>query len=659
MILDHPINNPDQDVLYRETLAKEFSEDIQSLPCDQGAVVAVMGPWGSGKTSFLNLFRNIIEESGYTVLEFNPWMFSGASELVDRFFLEICQQLKRKRLNAMKQLGEVFEEYMGTLPGYVGGASKMLGKLLKSLEHRAKIEESLGKLDKPVIVLIDDIDRLSPNEMRDIFRLVRLTCQLPNVLYVLAFDRHRAELALEEGGLRGRDYLEKIVQWSVDLPEIPEILIREAVIEAIRTDIDGHVSQREMDKDAWINVFNDIVLPLIKNMRDVRRYAIAVRPTTRALAKDIQLADILGLEAIRIFLPDVFRQIHPLARSLTIPAESKHDDATYRKELEELIKAGGKQPVLEATLEHLFPLTEKYLSNSRYGNEWQTVWLKERRVAHYDVLSLYLERFENDSMKAIRHAEDAFSLMADGGAFDKYLRSIDQNEIEDVIRYLGHFEDEFALDHVVPGVTVLLNYVHELPERQRDLFERDGKQKVASVVRRLIKLLSGADHAESLVSEILAGIRMLGSRLDLILWVGQRESIGARIVTEEYGRRLERQWRDEVRQTPVGCLVDEPELLSVLSGVESQREKSEPGIELEFTPSLTIALLRNARDEIRHTKGLAIEYENTLAWDQLTQLYGDEAKLVRSIEKLEAEGADLELVELARRYADGWRPDTL
>ena len=492
------------------------------------------------------------------------------------------------------------------------------------------------------------------------FRLVRLTCQFPNVLYVLAFDRHRAELALEHEGLPGRDYLEKIVQWSVDLPEIPEILIGEAVIEAIQTDINEAVSQREMDKDAWINVFNDIVLPLIKNMRDVRRYAIAVRPTTKALANDIQLADILGLEAIRIFLPDVFRQIHPLARTLTTPIESNRDDASDREELEELIKAGGtQQPVVKATLEHLFPLTEEHLSNSRYGNGAQSEWWKERRVAHYNVLSLYLERFENASMKAIRHAEDAFSLMADGGAFDKYLRSIDQNEIESVITYLEHFEDEFALDHVVPGVTVLLNYVHELPERQRNLFEQDGKQKVASVVERLIKLLSGADSAESLVSEILAGIHTLGSRLDVILWVGHRESIGAGIVTEEYGRRLERQWRDEVRQTPVRCLFDEPELLSVLLGVESQREKSEPGIELEFTPSLTIALLRSARGEIRETMGMGIEYENTLAWDELTQLYGDEANLVGSIEKLEAGGTDLELVNLARRYADGWRPDTL
>ncbi|MBM7331832.1 hypothetical protein JS562_54830 [Agrobacterium sp. S2] len=42
----------------------------------------------------------------------------------------------------------------------------------------------------------DDIDRLTTGEIRDIFKLVRLTASFPNVVYILAFDRARVEQAL-------------------------------------------------------------------------------------------------------------------------------------------------------------------------------------------------------------------------------------------------------------------------------------------------------------------------------------------------------------------------------------------------------------------------------------------------------------------------------
>ncbi len=58
----------------------------------------------------------------------------------------------------------------------------------------------LSQLDKPIVIVLDDIDRLSTNEIREVFKLVRLTASFPNIIYVLAFDRLRVELALQEQG---------------------------------------------------------------------------------------------------------------------------------------------------------------------------------------------------------------------------------------------------------------------------------------------------------------------------------------------------------------------------------------------------------------------------------------------------------------------------
>ena len=53
---------------------------------------------------------------------------------------------------------------------------------------RQVVSEALKELEQPVIVVIDDIDRLTTEEIRDIFKLVRQTASFPNRIYVLDYD---------------------------------------------------------------------------------------------------------------------------------------------------------------------------------------------------------------------------------------------------------------------------------------------------------------------------------------------------------------------------------------------------------------------------------------------------------------------------------------
>ena len=48
----------------------------------QGLVVGILGPWGSGKTSFVNLVRHYLTSERVPVRDFNPWLFSGTEHLV-------------------------------------------------------------------------------------------------------------------------------------------------------------------------------------------------------------------------------------------------------------------------------------------------------------------------------------------------------------------------------------------------------------------------------------------------------------------------------------------------------------------------------------------------------------------------------------------------
>ena len=86
---DNPIGNHGDDLLERTGVADPFARQVLALDASEGATVGVFGPWGSGKTSFVNLARCTFKRANVPVLDFNPWMFSGAEQLVERFFAEL------------------------------------------------------------------------------------------------------------------------------------------------------------------------------------------------------------------------------------------------------------------------------------------------------------------------------------------------------------------------------------------------------------------------------------------------------------------------------------------------------------------------------------------------------------------------------------------
>ena len=661
VIVDNPIHDAKQDLLSRGHVAKAFVDDILALELQEGAVVGVVGPWGSGKTSFVNLTRGELRQREVPVLDFNPWMFSGTAELVDRFFVEICQQLKMKP--GLKKLGNQIERYMGTFPGFLGGASRLLATVLQGSDLRAKVVATLEQFEHPIAVVVDDIDRLSTKEIRDIFRLVRMTGRFPNLVYVLAFDRLRVEKALDEDGVPGRDYLEKIVQWSIDLPAIPKEHLRGLLLDALDQALADIEGLGQLDDEAWIDILESLVRPLIRNIRDIRRYVASVRTSARALAGEVQLADVLGLEAIRTFLPTVFSRLHPLADVLTASDDFDFNSDLRSEErramLENLMESGSdKSDVVRSMLKHLFPATLTYLDQMVLGsNRSQKQWLRERRVARLEVLRLYLERSRNDKLQTFSHAEAAWAVMSDGPTFNRYLRDLDDGRLQDVIGSLEAFEDDFTAQHASASVTVLLNLLPDMPTRERGFFEHDTEMVVSRIVYRLIRSVGDAQHTQTVVRDILPNLSSFGAKLRLIEIVGHREGVGHGLVSTEAAAEMERLWRDEVRAATTESLRHEQDLLRVILAVERNRDQSEPVACFDLA-ALTIPILASARSEALHTSGYRVVREARLPWDLLVRLYGDEATLDESVEASVPVGeSERGLAELARKYLDGWRPE--
>ena len=678
--IDAPIRNPEDDVLGRANLAASFSEQLLSLDVTEGLVVGVLGPWGSGKTSFINLARTHLQSAGIAILDFNPWMFSGAEQLVGFFFVELSAQLKVRP--GFSEVGRSMEDYGETFAGMswlplVGPwiergrvAMKVLAKLLPRRkegvgDRRIKVQKALAALDKPIVVVVDDIDRLTTPEIRDIFKLVRLTANFPNVIYIAAFDRARVEKALDAQGIPGRDYLEKILQLGIDLPAVPAHVLNEQVFRAINDVLTRMDNVGRFDKNVWPDVFVEVIRPLLRNIRDVRRYAIAIHGTVRDLNGQVALVDVLALEAVRVFLPDLFREMHKAIEGLTATSNfrlgDRGDPPRFKEQIDRLIEvAGDHTGVARQLIQHLFPAGQRHIGGTEYDNEWESGWLKERRVAHEDILRLYLERVIGEGLQAFIEAEQAWARMADREALDSYLRSLDTKRLQDVISSLEAYEEQFAPEHVVPGSVVLLNLLSEFPDRQLGMVDLEPRQVVGRVVYRLVQSLKDPDAIEAAVRRILPWLTKLSAKVQLITIVGHQEGSGHKLVAESTAHRFEEDWRGEVRSATADSLAAEDDLLRTLSVTKRDSGPAEPALDIPDSPGVTLALLRSARSEVRgQTLGSrAVHRSPRLQWKVLVDLYGSEDTLRERIEKLKVSqsmGAD-DILKLAERYLGEWRP---
>ena len=132
-------------------------------------------------------------------------------------------------------------------------------------------------------------------------------------------------------------------------------MLYQQITTALDNVLDNIENTGPFDEQVWPDVFMEIIRPLIQNMRDVRRYAAAIHGTVISLKGQIALADLLALEAIRIFLPDVFKLLHSAIDGLTTDFDSaRHSDPAHLKaQVNGLVEAAGDHSrVVESMINH-------------------------------------------------------------------------------------------------------------------------------------------------------------------------------------------------------------------------------------------------------------------------------------------------------------------
>lgn len=193
----------------------------------------------------LNYVRHYLDGTGLDqrpiVVSFNPWWFSGQEDLVRAFFAQLSAKIgdhKEFPSEVRTKLAD-FAEGLSEIPLPYLTWEKVAGKILrpkvKDIEKlKNEISAALRGQPKRILVVIDDIDRLTSEEIRQVFRAVKSVGDFPNVTYLLGFDKQVVARSLDrlQGG-SGEDYLEKIVQIPFELPLVDRVSIRALFFEQL------------------------------------------------------------------------------------------------------------------------------------------------------------------------------------------------------------------------------------------------------------------------------------------------------------------------------------------------------------------------------------------------------------------------------------------
>jgi hypothetical protein len=185
---DLPIHDWHEDRLNRGPFIQSVADLILR---DKAPVLAIVGPFGEGKTSALNLLgASINSRPDLIVITFSSWLPGDEQTLAFSLFGTIAEQIKSRYV--IPGLSNELDRFARLLAGTVPKIGETLRKFFEEpsqVEQLRRLTGLLRELPIRVVVLVDELDRMDREELHLLLKAIRGVVDLPNITYVCAFNR--------------------------------------------------------------------------------------------------------------------------------------------------------------------------------------------------------------------------------------------------------------------------------------------------------------------------------------------------------------------------------------------------------------------------------------------------------------------------------------
>lgn len=336
----------DEDKLKRKHYAQVLVDKIMKTKWDDNNNVSlnilINEEYGYGKTSFLNFIKKEINSKKGSwspiIVDFRPWLCDSPEQLSKEFFRVLRDKLSKYNLRANNLLIRYVKSLQEIDNDLISWIRPITSKSI--WESNNDIKEFMHKLPVPIIVFIDDVDRLGQNEMNSLFRLLRNTADFPNMVNIVAADKTFLKKQLRNADITNSDdYLKKFFNYEMVLPANDRSIIN-IIIKDIRDILEQTNCQNideVIDQILKIKYFEKC----FKNIRDWYRYQNIVMFNydvlrTNNLRDDIYDADVFAISLIQFLRPDIYKQLRDEDNDLLVISNDNDKVYVLNKTVREL-----------------------------------------------------------------------------------------------------------------------------------------------------------------------------------------------------------------------------------------------------------------------------------------------------------------------------------
>lgn len=531
---DLPLTDPALDEFAYAPFASQLGRAIVDNNSPHGLVLAVHGKWGSGKSSLLNFIKhdlNVLPKDERPILvDFNPWWFEGreqiATQLLEQFSAQLPDRLKHVRTLARlvgkysKQIASATADYsgyswiktplawsLGRIPGL-----KFLTEKTGVPQIKKKVASALKASGKRFVFFVDDIDRLTPDEARDLFRAIKALADFPEVVYVLFFDREEVADALSASlKMNGEAYLEKIIQAPFHLPAVDKSRLHQKLFKGLDSIIDSRSMPFPFDHGRWVEVFNGGLDRCLTKPRDIVRVLNAFSVVYPPLAGEVNPVDIIALEFMRIFEPATYASIRDGKEFFCgAPTQGDHRNAAekaYFEKWQESLPEGSREWLVSLT-GRLFPKVTQVLRNRSWVPGNIEDWRKELRPCSPECFDVYFQfgipaghvtRAELDRLVSQDTPEAMVALLLEAS---EHVFADGHSKARDLVDRLHDF-DSLEPGQATKLVTALIAVSHILLRREdeRGFFSFPNLWRILGLATTLMERIAPQDR-QALLTEL-------------------------------------------------------------------------------------------------------------------------------------------------------------
>ena len=391
------IDNSESLKTYAETIVQKL---LNTDLGDESFAVGITSEWGAGKTTFLHLLKDTISDSAY-VIEFNPWICRNPEQVTNNFFSSLRDQLPHRHFflsRSIMQYAKCLDTISISPSTFFSINLSNLATGGSLLERKKKLSEKISRLNKPIVVIIDDIDRLDRDEVFEVLRIIRNTADLSNIIYLVAFDKKYVSSVLSERNsfVNTSAYLEKIFQIEIQLPLVTG--------EMIWTTFENELKNQVPDiKEGFKISQNDqlLILKILNTYRQAKRFARLFTLSYSHLIKGstaivkLEWQDLFWLNLLQMYNHEIFDVLcHEPGTILTL----ENNLLYYERHPEEKTTNSS---ITHEILNHLWGRIKDYEPNS----------YSIRCVEHYEKYFTLQVQFSQTDFDELVNTEDVDTLI--------------------------------------------------------------------------------------------------------------------------------------------------------------------------------------------------------------------------------------------------------